>query len=105
MIPKELGIVLIIAAIIIVFLYAKKILIWRDVMLKRNEQIGVDLDKLKDNNYSKHNLSEFESASEPLIKYLCENHHPHVTVIVTSTSIELLESTMCNPKIHKYLVD
>lgn len=37
MIPKELGIIIIAAAIIIGFLYSKMVLIWRDVMLKQNE--------------------------------------------------------------------
>ena len=33
----------------------------------------------------------FKEAAIPLIKYLCENYHPHVTVIVTPTTAELLE--------------
>ena len=33
-------------------------------------------------------------AAEPLLRYLAENHHPHVTVIVTCTSAELLEGVM-----------
>lgn len=33
----------------------------------------------------------FEEAARPLMKYLCENHHPHVTVIVTGNTCELLE--------------
>lgn len=33
----------------------------------------------------------FEEAAKPLMKYLCENHHPHVTVIVTGNICELLE--------------
>ena len=50
-------------------------------------------------------LDEMKKAAEPLIKYLCENHHPHVTAIVTGTSIELLEGLMSIPKIYDYLVD
>jgi len=34
---------------------------------------------------------DFESAAKPLIKWLCDNMHPHATVIVTPTSAELLE--------------
>lgn len=30
-------------------------------------------------------------AAKPLIKYLAENHHPHVTVIVTCNSVEVLQ--------------
>jgi len=32
----------------------------------------------------------FEDAARPLIKYLCENHNPHTSVIVTSLDAELL---------------
>ena len=41
---------------------------------------GEDLDKNK-----------FEELAKPILKYLCENYHPHVTVIITPTSAELLE--------------
>ena len=34
---------------------------------------------------------DFETASKPLIKFLNDNCHPHVTVIVDTTSAELLE--------------
>lgn len=50
-------------------------------------------------------LDELKKAAEPLIKYLCENHHPHVTAIVTGTSVELLEGLMSIPKIFDYVVD
>jgi len=50
-------------------------------------------------------LDELKKAAKPLIKYLCENHHPHVTVIVTGTSVELLEGLMSIPKVFDYVVD
>lgn len=50
-------------------------------------------------------FQELRKAAEPLIKYLCENHHPHVTAIVTGTSIELLEGIMSLSKIYDFLVD
>ena len=43
MIQKELGIIIIITAIIIALMYGKMILIWRDAMLKKNEQIVQDI--------------------------------------------------------------
>tara|TARA_R110000782_G_scaffold387_1_gene1251 strand:- start:398 stop:562 length:165 start_codon:yes stop_codon:yes gene_type:complete len=46
MIPKELGIILIITAVVVAFIYAKMILIWRDVMLKKNEQTLKDMERL-----------------------------------------------------------
>jgi hypothetical protein len=33
---------------------------------------------------------EFEKLSRPLIKFLCENFHPHATVIINTDSAELL---------------
>ena len=45
----------------------------------------------------------FEEAARPLIKYLAENYHPHVTAIITGTSGELLEG-LCNlGKVFDYL--
>ena len=37
---------------------------------------------------------EFCALAEPLIKFLCEEWHPHVTVVVTPTSAELLSGEM-----------
>ncbi len=33
----------------------------------------------------------FETIAKSMIKWLCENCHPHVTVVVTPTTAELLE--------------
>ena len=48
---------------------------------------------------------ELRQASLPLIKYLAENYHPHVTTIVTSTSVELLEGICSVPKIYDFIGD
>ena len=45
--------------------------------------------------------SEFKKAAEPLIKYLQNNWHPHVKVIVDCESAELLEGEM----IQKYEIE
>jgi hypothetical protein len=37
----------------------------------------------------------FENAAKPLIKYLSENHNPHVMAVITPVSSELLEG-MCS---------
>lgn len=34
---------------------------------------------------------EFKKVIEPVMKYLAENHHPHVKIIVDSTNAELVE--------------
>jgi len=47
----------------------------------------------------------FEEAARPLIKWLNENYHPHVTVIVTPTSAELLEGLQSTGQIMDYVKD
>lgn len=49
--------------------------------------------------------NEFEAVARPLIKWMCENCHPHVTAIITPTSCELLEGLCMFPDIDDYLVD
>lgn len=39
-------------------------------------------------------LDEFREACKPLMKYLCEKHHPHVKVIIDGTSAEIVEGMM-----------
>lgn len=46
---------------------------------------------------------DFIEASKPLIKYLCENHHPHVSVIVTPINAELLEGSISTGDIFDYI--
>jgi len=36
----------------------------------------------------------FEDAAKPLIRYLCDNHHPHVVVVVDSTRAQALEGLL-----------
>jgi hypothetical protein len=47
----------------------------------------------------------FIEAARPLMKFLCENYHPHVTVIVTPVDAELLEGTLCTGEIMDYVRD
>ena len=47
----------------------------------------------------------FEEAALPLIKWLCENGHPHHTAIVTQTHAELLESLCSTGEITDFLSD
>jgi hypothetical protein len=42
---------------------------------------------------TKQQIKEFEEAVKPLMKYLGENHHPHVTVIVDNGRAEILEGS------------
>ena len=46
----------------------------------------------------------FEEACNPLIKWLCENKHPHTTVILTSNRAELVEGIQCYNTV-KYILD
>ena len=51
------------------------------------------------------NEGKFEELARPLIKYLCENYHPHVTVIITTTTAELLVGLKTIGSIDDYLRD
>ena len=39
-------------------------------------------------------FTEFQQLSRPLMAFLAENYHPHVTVILTNSNAELLEGLM-----------
>ena len=54
---------------------------------------------------NKKKLEELEEAAKPLIKYLCENYHPHVTAIVTPTSVEVMEGIQAVSNITEFVVD
>lgn len=49
--------------------------------------------------------SDFEAVVRPVLKYLCENHHPHVTVIITPTTAELLEGLKTIGQVMDYVPD
>ncbi len=49
--------------------------------------------------------ADLKKASLPLIKYLCENHHPHTHAVVTGTSVEVFEGTIRLSEINDFLVD
>lgn len=53
---------------------------------------------------SEEQVKAFHEAAKPLIKYLSENHHPHVSVTVTSTDAELFESS-ASVRDESFLVD
>lgn len=47
----------------------------------------------------------FEAAARPLIKWLCENVHPHHTAVVTPIGAELLEGRCSTGKMMDYVRD
>lgn len=49
--------------------------------------------------------AEFDTLCRPLLKFLCENCHPHVSVIVTPTNAELLEGCCSTGVIMDYVRD
>ena len=51
------------------------------------------------------NEGKFEELARPMLKYLCENYHPHVTVIITPTSAELLEGLKTIGRVEDYIRD
>lgn len=53
---------------------------------------------------SKKQIKEFEEASKPLVKFLCDNCHPHVAVIVEPNGAEILEAS-ARVKIEEFIKD
>lgn len=49
--------------------------------------------------------ASFDAAARPLIKWLCENCHPHTTIVVTPTNAELLEGVVSTGKVLDYVRD
>ena len=47
----------------------------------------------------------FEEIARELMKYLAQNHNPHVTAIITSTNAELLEGLKSTGKVMDYIPD
>ena len=70
---------------------------YADQKQKANTRIRVHGEKL--------NESRFEELARPMVKYLCEEYHPHVTVIITPTSAELLEGLKTIGRVEDYIRD
>lgn len=50
----------------------------------------------------KEKQKELEDAAEPLIKFLCDNFHPYITVIVDYSSAKLFEG-VCSIRTDKFI--
>ncbi len=48
--------------------------------------------------------NELEKLTRPIIKYLNDNFHPHITVVINTVGAELLEG-ICNYSTKDYLKD
>ena len=48
---------------------------------------------------TRNQIIDFEEIAKPMMKYLCENFHPHVTVIITPTSAEISEGSYSTGKV------
>lgn len=55
--------------------------------------------------FTKEQIDEFEELTRPVIKFLNENCHPHVSVIVTPTTAELMEGVCHTGEIMDYVKD
>ena len=50
-------------------------------------------------------LKDLEESVKPLIKFLNDNYHPHVTAIVTPTSVEVMEGSASVYEINEFIKD
>ena len=48
---------------------------------------------------------DFESVTRPVLKYLCDHHHPHMTIVITPTTAELLEGRKSIGQVMDYVHD
>lgn len=55
-------------------------------------------------NMTKEKMLEFEETAKPMVKWLNENMHPHVQVIITPTGATLLETKTFIP-VEEYIKD
>ncbi len=59
----------------------------------------------KEKHMTEEQIKTFEIAVRPLIQWLCDNVHPHHTVVVTPTGAELLEGACSTGQILDYVKD
>lgn len=50
-------------------------------------------------------IKSFEDSSYVVMKYLAENHHPHTTAIITSTSSHVLEGVKSTGEDFRFIKD
>ena len=55
--------------------------------------------------FTKEQQAEFEALTRPLLKFLNDNCHPHVSVVVTTTTAELLEGVCSIGEVFDYVRD
>ena len=48
---------------------------------------------------------EFDIIVRPVIKWLCDNGHPHMTIIITPVSAELMSGELSTGMILDYVKD
>lgn len=53
----------------------------------------------------KDRVAAFTEAAKPLIRWMNENYHPHVSAIVTPTGAELVEGLLCTGRLQEFLKD
>lgn len=53
---------------------------------------------------TKEQIEEFEKTAKPMVKWLNENMHPHVMVVITPVGAELLEAKVFIP-VEEYIKD
>lgn len=53
---------------------------------------------------TKEQVEQFKEAAKPLVKFLNDNFHPHVTIIVECGGAEILESSAL-VKIEEFIKD
>ena len=51
----------------------------------------------------KNKVKELEKLTDNVVKWLAENQDPHTSIIITSTSVKMVQDVMGSPNITKYI--
>jgi hypothetical protein len=65
----------------------------------------IDFEKYNNIDARKSINNNFENVVRPVLKYLCDNHHPHTTIVITPTTAELLEAVKSIGIVDDYVRD
>ena len=65
----------------------------------------IDFEKYNETETLKPKNNSFDDVVRPVLKYLCENYHQHVSVIITPTTAELVEGIKSICIVDDYVLD
>ena len=65
-----------------------------DIIKDERDAITKERDELRSQRFTDQQRQGFEAVTQPVIKWLCDNCHPHVTVVIDPISAVLSEGSI-----------